>query len=142
MWRATTIAASGRIRWPSRSTFLWRTCRRFCLRASPPCPRQQEQTPPPVTYGPTSALPVTAIVLNTKSRHAPSGNCVSLFDASADVEQLNAVFGAGAASPVEVSASVTEQEGTLKINFAASDAAIGLEFPVRMQEVKPVELLR
>jgi hypothetical protein len=89
--------------------------------------RFQPDVTNPTTYGPTSALLVTATVTNSNRQIARQEIIFPCFEASADVDKLNAVFGANTTRLAKVTASATEEKGMLKFAFEISDSGIGLD---------------
>jgi hypothetical protein len=93
--------------------------------------RFQPTAPSPTTFGPTSAMLVSATVFNTTLNRAelvfPS------FEASAYIAELNTAFGPGSARLAEVTASVSEAKGKLKFSFDVQDSAIGFKITVEAE---------
>lgn len=85
------------------------------------------------TYGPTSALLVTATVLNSNFATPRQEIIFPCFEASSDVDKLNGTFGVDAARLAEVKASAVEEKGILKFSFAVTDSAIGMALTVEAQ---------
>jgi hypothetical protein len=79
------------------------------------------------TYGPTSALLVTATVLNNNLATPRMEIVFPAFEASADIDRLNEAFGPGAARLAKVEAEIEEKKGRLHFSFDLSDAEIGFK---------------
>lgn len=79
------------------------------------------------TYGPTSALLMTVTAVNNNLPVPRTEIVFPMFEAAAETEALNAVFGAGAARPAKVRAKLDENKGTLRLFFGVIDRGIGLD---------------
>ena len=82
------------------------------------------------TYGPTSAMLVTATVLNSNVSEPRQEIVFPSFEASSSIDQLNAAFGPGTATKAKVKGEVSEHNGNLKFVFSITDAATGFDIAV------------
>lgn len=82
------------------------------------------------TFGPASAMLVSATVLNTNLATPRQELVFPCFEASAYVDQLNATFGPGAARKAKVRAEFIEHNGNLKFKFVISDSDLGFDITV------------
>ncbi|MFZ4702958.1 MAG: hypothetical protein ACOYMG_23180 [Candidatus Methylumidiphilus sp.] len=90
------------------------------------------------TYGPTTALLITVTALNNNLATPRLEIVFPGFEASADIDQLNAAFGAGAARLAKVEAEIKEGKGRLHFSFELSDPGIG--FKLRAEAEGPAAI--
>lgn len=79
------------------------------------------------SYGPVSALLVSATVTNTNVNPARSELVFPAFEASSDVDALNASFGPGTARLADVKVSVEQMKGKMRFTFNIADRELGLK---------------
>lgn len=89
--------------------------------------RFQPDASSPTTYGPTSAVLITTTALNSNLPTPRQEIVFPSFEASSDVEQLNAAFGPGSARLAKVTAGVTERKGVKTFKFKIVDKDLGFE---------------
>ncbi|MBS1831387.1 MAG: hypothetical protein JST65_01665, partial [Acidobacteria bacterium] len=79
------------------------------------------------TYGPTSAVLITTTALNTRLATPRQEIVFPSFEASSDVDRLNAAFGPGSARLAKVTAGVTDRHGVKTFKFRIVDKDLGFE---------------
>ncbi|MES2206680.1 MAG: hypothetical protein V4525_07780 [Pseudomonadota bacterium] len=80
------------------------------------------------TYGPTSALLMSTTAINYNLSTPRTELVFPMFEASSDIDMLNAAFGPGAARQANVKVKVEEDQGMLHFSFNIEDSAIGFKF--------------
>ncbi|BDC52535.1 hypothetical protein F183_A48500 [Bryobacterales bacterium F-183] len=89
--------------------------------------RFQPDASSPTTFGPTSAVLITTTVLNSNLATPRQEIVFPGFEASADVDQLNAAFGPGSVRMAKVTAGVTDRRGVKTFKFRIEDKDLGFE---------------
>lgn len=86
-----------------------------------------ERTGEGKTYGPVSALLVSTTVWNNNRQPARQELVFPCFEASGEIDALNASFGPGAARLADVGLTIEQQEGRMRFGFAVRDPGLGFQ---------------
>jgi hypothetical protein len=89
--------------------------------------RFQPNAASPTTFGPTSAVLITTTALNSNLSTPRQEIVFPSFEASSDVDRLNAAFGPGSARLAKVNASVSDKKGVKTFKFKITDKELGFE---------------
>ena len=89
--------------------------------------RFQPNAASPTTFGPTSAVLITTTALNSNLATPRQEIVFPSFEASSDVDQLNAAFGPGSARLAKVNASVIDKKGVKTFKFKIVDKDLDFE---------------
>lgn len=94
-----------------------------------------ERTAVGQSYGPVSALLVSTTAVNNNVSPPRSELVFPAFEASGEIDALNAAFGPGSARLADVKVKIEQEDGAMRFSFDVSDDSLG--FRIRAEAESP-----